>query len=97
MNTLLTQIQFGIKKFKNFRKRLVLDYKMGGKHDHTNPHAIPLKLKQKLINVHSTRISPKKAEIGKQSGSSKDRASLLSEGSPNMVLLPTSRLYLPER
>ena len=30
MNTLLTQIQFGIKKFKNFRKRLVLDYKMGG-------------------------------------------------------------------
>lgn len=97
MNTLLTQIQFGIKKFQNFRKRLVLDYKKGGKHDHTNPHAIPLKLKQKLINVHSPRVSPKRAEIGKKSGNWKDRASLPTEGSPNMVLLPPFRLYLSER
>lgn len=52
MNTLLTQIQFGVKRFANFRKRLVLDYKKGKKHDHTNPHAIPLELKQKLLKVH---------------------------------------------
>jgi hypothetical protein len=52
MNLLLTNIQFGLKRFKNFRKKLILDYKKGKKHAHKNPHAIPLILKQKLLNVN---------------------------------------------
>lgn len=51
MNSLTTTITFGVKRFKQFRKKLVLDYKKGGKHAHKNPHAIPLVLKQKLLNV----------------------------------------------
>ena len=39
---LLTRLEFGVKRFKNFRKKLVLDYKKGGKHAHKNPHAIEL-------------------------------------------------------
>ena len=42
MNKLLTRIDFGVKKFKAFRKTLVHDYKKGSRHDHTNPHALPL-------------------------------------------------------
>lgn len=56
MNTLLTQIQFGLKRFKNFRKRLVLDYKWGNKHAHKNTHAIPLELKQELLKVHPSHL-----------------------------------------
>lgn len=51
MNVLLTQIQFGVKRFKHFRKTLILDYKKGGKHDHKNQHALPLELKRKLLDV----------------------------------------------
>lgn len=54
-SNLLTTISFGIKRhFKNFRKHLrrdVADYKFGNKHSHKNPHAIPLELKRKLVNV----------------------------------------------
>jgi hypothetical protein len=46
MNSLLFNIQYGVKRFKQFRKKLILDYKKGDKHDHTNPHALPLELKQ---------------------------------------------------
>ena len=42
MNKLVTNIEFGLKRFKNFRKKLILDYKKGTRHDHANPHAIPL-------------------------------------------------------
>ena len=42
MNMLITRIEFGVKRFAQFRKKLTLDYKKGGKHDHKNPHAIPL-------------------------------------------------------
>ena len=42
MNSLLFNIQYGVKRFKSFRKKLILDYKKGDKHSHTNPHAIPL-------------------------------------------------------
>ena len=45
MNNLVTQLTYGVKRFKNFRKHLVHDYKWGGKHDHRNTHAIPLELK----------------------------------------------------
>ena len=56
MNTnLLTNITFGLKRhFKRFRKTLrreALDFKFGDKHTHKNPHAIPLELKRKLVNV----------------------------------------------
>lgn len=66
MNTLLTQLQFGVKRFANFRKRLVLDYKKGKKHHHTNPHAIPLELKQKLLKVHIASSRPKRVETGRR-------------------------------
>jgi hypothetical protein len=46
MNSLLINIQYGVKRFKQFRKKLILDYKFGDKHAHTNPHALPLELKQ---------------------------------------------------
>ena len=42
MNMLINNITYGMKRFKKFRKKLVLDYKKGGKHAHRNPHAIPL-------------------------------------------------------
>jgi len=29
----------------------MLDFKRGGKHAHKNPHAMPLALKQELLNV----------------------------------------------
>lgn len=85
MNSLLTQIQFGIKRFKSFRKKLVLDYKWGGKHAHKNTHAIPLKLKQKLLNVNVVLNSPRKAETGEPFESWKGKAWLLSVGLRNMV------------
>ena len=67
MNSLLTTtVAFGIKRFKQFRKKLVLDYKKGGKHAHKNPHAIPLVLKQKLLKVTHSLFSLKKAGIGRQ-------------------------------
>jgi cell shape-determining protein MreC len=46
MNSLLFNIQYGVKRFKQFRKKLILDYKKGDKHAHTNPHALPLEVKQ---------------------------------------------------
>ena len=46
MNTLLLNIQYGVKRFRQFRKKLILDYKKGDKHDHRNPHALPLEQKQ---------------------------------------------------
>ena len=52
--------------FKHFRKNLPLDYKKGGKHDHKNPHAIPLKVKDRLLNVKIIEFSQKKEEIGKK-------------------------------
>lgn len=39
--------QFG----KSFRKTLVTDFKLGNKHTHKNPHAIPLKTKDALMKV----------------------------------------------
>ena len=42
MNKLLTRIDFGVKRFKAFRKKLIHDYKKGSRHDHTNPHALTL-------------------------------------------------------
>jgi hypothetical protein len=53
MNFLTLQIQCGIKRYKAFRKTLIQDYKKGKRHEHTNPHAMPNKLKQKLLNVKS--------------------------------------------
>ena len=97
MNRLVTEISFGVKRFKQFRKKLVLDYKKGGKHAHRNPHAIPLELKQKLLKVNPTLPRLKKEEIGKPSENSKDKASLLTEDSQNMVNILPFRLRLPER
>lgn len=97
MNTLLTRIQFGLKRFANFRKKLVLDYKKGGKHDHTNPHAIPLELKQKLLNVPIPTSRPKRVETGKEYDNYKGKASLPTADSPNTVHLPSPRFYLPKR
>lgn len=90
MNTLLTQIQFGIKRFANFRKRLVLDYKKGNKHDHTNPHAIPLEIKQKLLKVYIDTSRLKKVEIGRKYDNYKDKASR-----PTVDLLSTVHVYRP--
>lgn len=73
MNFLLTKLTFEFKRFKQFRKNLVLDYKKGGKHAHKNPHAIPLVLKQKLLNVHRSLLSLKKVGIGKQFDRWKDK------------------------
>lgn len=54
-SNLLTTVSFGLKRhFKKFRKTLrkeALDFKFGDKHTHKNPHAIPLELKRKLVNV----------------------------------------------
>ncbi len=68
---LLTTITFGLKRqFKNFRKilkRQALDYKFGNKHTHKNPHAIPLQLKRKLVNVMIIfKIRAKKGVTGKE-------------------------------
>lgn len=73
MNSLLTKLTYGLKRFKQFRKKLVLDYKKGGKHAHKNPHAIPLVLKQKLLNVQRSLFSLKKVGIGKQFDRCKDK------------------------
>ena len=69
MNTLTTKIVFEIRRFANFRKRLIHDFKKGGKHDHRNQHALPLELKEKLLNVSLSLSSRKKEEIGKESES----------------------------
>ena len=74
MNTLLTRIQFGLKRFKHFRKTLGDDYKKAGDHEYTNSHAIPLQLKEKLLNVNVALGRVKKEEIGRKSESWKDRA-----------------------
>ena len=74
MNILANKITFGVKKFKQFRKSLVHDYKKGKPQDHKNPHAIPLELKQKLLKVNLETCSRPKEEIGKRSGNSKGRA-----------------------
>lgn len=66
MNMLLTKIEFGVKRFKSFRKTLTLDYKKGGKHAHKNPHAIPLETKQKLLHVIFVLFRPRKEEIGRK-------------------------------
>ena len=64
MNFLLTNIHFGVKRFRQFRKKLVLDYKKGDKHAHKNPHAIPLVEKQRLLKVSLPLFSPTKEAIG---------------------------------
>jgi hypothetical protein len=74
MNNLLTSVNYGVKRFKHFRKKLVLDYKKGSPHDHKNPHAIPLELKQKLLNVRQDLCSPKREAIGRRSENSKGKA-----------------------
>ena len=51
MNALTTKLTFGVRRFAQFRKKLILDFKKGGKHDHRNTHALPLELKAKLLNV----------------------------------------------
>ena len=73
MNILVTRLEFGVKKFKAFRKRLVLDYKKGNKHDHKNPHAIPLEIKQKLLNVSHFLSSQRKEVTGRKFESCRDR------------------------
>ena len=73
MNMLVTRLEFGVKRFKAFRKRLVLDYKKGNKHDHKNPHAIPLETKQKLLNVKTFLFRPRKEGTGRKSESFRGR------------------------
>lgn len=66
MNRLVLNIEYGLKRFKSFRKKLILDYKKGDKHSHTNPHALPLEVKQSLVNVKDQSRSQKREEIGKE-------------------------------
>jgi hypothetical protein len=42
MNALVLNISFGLKRFKQFRKHVPVDFKRGDKHAHRNPHAMPL-------------------------------------------------------
>jgi len=51
---------------QTFRKGLVLDYKKGNKHTHRNTHAIPLKVKDRLLKVCVLKCSPKREAIGKE-------------------------------
>ena len=74
MNNLVTSLNFGVKRFKQFRKHLVLDYKHGGKHDHRNPHAIPLPIKDRLLKVRNIGLSKPRAVTGGRSENSKGRA-----------------------
>lgn len=49
--TFTQSFSFGVKRFKAFRKHLMTDPKKLGRHEHTNPHAIPFKEKQQLLKV----------------------------------------------
>jgi hypothetical protein len=64
MNTnLLTTITYGLKRgFKKFRKNLTMDFKYGKRHTHKNMHAMPLYLKQKLLNVCNINYQRNKKE-----------------------------------
>jgi len=42
MNSLVLSLQFGVKRFKQYRKNLPITFKNGDKHAHRNPHAMPL-------------------------------------------------------
>ena len=65
---------FSRKLGKSFRKKLPLDYKKGDRHTHRNTHALPLELKDKLMNVIVNDIHSKtKQETGKKSDNYKDR------------------------
>ncbi len=97
MNSLLFNIQYGLARFKSFRKRLILDYKKGDKHSHTNPHAIPLELKQSLLKVSRLLFSRRKAEIGSKLESSNAEVSHLMVDLQNMVKLVLLRVHLPAR
>ena len=73
MNMLLTIVEYGVKRFKHFRKQLILDYKKGKRHQHTNPHAMPNELKQKLLNVPHQRCRSIRVVTGKRSDKSRDK------------------------
>lgn len=86
-----------MKRFKSFRKKLILDYKKGDKHSHTNPHALPLELKQSLVNVYSESLRQKRAEIGRRFDSYNAEASLPLVDSQSTVAIVEIRVYISTR
>lgn len=67
MNALVLNISFGLKRFKQFRKHVPVDFKRGDKHAHRNPHAMPLQFKQQLLKVPPTPRSRRRAATGRPS------------------------------
>lgn len=49
-NLLLTHLHFGVRRYANFRKRLPMDFKTHPPVQ-KNPHALPVKVKEKLLKV----------------------------------------------
>ena len=97
MNALLLNISFGLKRFKQFRKHVPVDFKRGDKHAHRNPHAMPLQVKQQLLKVLPIQLRSKKEEIGRPSAKWKGNLSHPTADLPNTVCLSPSRLHFPAR
>ena len=72
--SLRIEATFTMHHSQSYRKKQPLDYKLGNKHSHKNPHAIPLIIKDHYLNVLLDVCSRAKGEIGRKLDSWKGRA-----------------------
>ena len=71
--SLRIEASFTIHQAQSYRKKQPLDYKLGNKHSHKNPHAIPMRLKDHYLNVLLHVCSPIKGGTGRKLDSWKGR------------------------
>ena len=93
--SLRIEATFTIHHSQSYRKKLPLDYKLGNKHSHKNPHAIPMRVKDHYLKVLTHLLSRKKEAIGRKLDSLKGRVwSLLVNSRKQVVHFCNWRLCL---
>ena len=84
--SLRIEATFTIHHSQSYRKKLPLDYKLGNKHSHKNPHAIPMRVKDHYLKVLTHLLSRKKEAIGRKLDSLKGRVWSLLVNSRKQVV-----------